>query len=154
MRKAEVIFGLVVLIFSAIFLKITFSFPRPMGPDVGMAFYPRLLLGVIFILVIIIIYSALTRERDKRDEKPLFDIKGGGFKRIVYAIALTVIYQQLLDWAGFLIITPVYLVIMMRILNGGKYRKLIVISVATTLLIYIVFQRSLKIPLPTGIFYN
>lgn len=158
MKKAEIIFGAASILFASLFFILAGDFPAARAPDVGMAFYPRILVIIIILLSSIIILHGIRKKEASQSEEaetlPFFDTENNGLKRVLIMIALTVIYQQLLTVAGFLVITPIYLIILMLVFHASSWWKIGLISLATTLFIYIAFQILLKIPLPTGIFYN
>ena len=158
MKKAEIIFGAASILFASLFFVLAGSFPGARAPDVGMAFYPRILVVLIILLSASIILQAIRKrpvaESVENDVVPFFDTVDGGLKRVLIMIGMTIIYQQLLTVGGFLVITPIYLIILMLVFHASSWWKIVLISLATTLFIYIAFQVLLKIPLPTGIFYN
>ncbi len=155
MRKAEITFGVAAILFAALFFILAGAFPEPKSRDVGMAFYPRILSGLIVLLSLSVIYQAIRKKRpESSGQEPMFDTEEGGLKRVFLMIGLTVVYQQVIGFAGFLVVTPIYLIILMLVFHAASLWRIVLISGSTTLVIYLAFQRMLKIPLPTGIFYN
>ena len=156
MKKAEIVFGTTSILFALLFFVLAGSFPEPRAQDVGMAFYPRILVGLIIVLSLIIIFQAFKKQRPGEDEEqvPFFDTSDNGLRRVIIMIVLTVIYQQTINLGGFLIVTPIYLIILMLVFRASSPWKIVLISSLTTFVIYLSFQILLKIPLPTGIFYN
>ncbi len=156
MRKAEIIFGIATILFAAVFIFLSGSFPDSRGDDVGMAFYPKMLSFIIVALSAIVIFQGVKRPKPAAGEKtePIFDREDNGIFRVVVMIIMTLIYASVLGFLGFLVISPLYLIVLMLVFKAGTIKKIVLVSCLTTLAIYVVFQRLLLIPLPTGIFYN
>jgi hypothetical protein len=155
LRKAEVIFGVAAILLAALFFVLSGSFPDSRSREVGMAFYPRVVSTIIFLLSLTVIYEAIKKKRpEPADQKPLFAMKDGGFFRALIMIGMTLVYLLVLSYLGFLIITPIFLIILMMVYKASSMWKIVLISGVTTLVVYVTFQLFLKIPLPTGIFYN
>lgn len=156
MRKAEIIFGIVSIALAAVFFVVSASFPTARGHDVGMAFYPRILVVLIVLLSLVVILESVMKMRgasvSEEESQPLFETAEGGVRRVLLVIGLTLVYAYLLGIVGFVVVTPLYLLILMASLKAGKLWKMILISVATTLVIYVAFRIFLRIPLPIGIF--
>ncbi|WP_319477206.1 tripartite tricarboxylate transporter TctB family protein [Marispirochaeta aestuarii] len=154
-KKAEIVFGGAAILFALLFFILAGDFPGARGHDVGMAFYPRVLSVLIIVLSFIVIFQGITRkETETESTGTLFYTEDNGVRRVVLLILATLIYPYLLQYAGFLILTPVYLGFLMWVIGAGKLPRILLLSVLTTVLIYVIFQRMLKIPLPTGLFYN
>ncbi len=154
-KKAEIVFGGAAVLFALLFFILAGNFPGARGHDVGMAFYPRVLSILIIVLSVIVILQGITRkETESESRESLFYTEDKGVQRVVLLILATLIYPYLLQYAGFLILTPVYLGFLMWVIKAGKAKKILFLALLTTVLIYVVFQRLLKIPLPTGLFYN
>ena len=157
MRKAEVIFGTATILVAVLFIALAGSFPDSRGDDVGMAFYPRMMGFIIIALSTVVIFQSFRKKPETstgEKEEPFFDIEDKGIYRVLVMIAMTLFYASVLGVLGFLVITPIYLIVLMFIFKAGSVKRILLVSVLTTLAIYIVFQRLLLIPLPTGIFYT
>jgi len=152
-RKAEITAALTVLVIVVIFYFQTTELPPPIGHDVGGAFYPRLLMGGLVILSLSLLFGALTGKRTE-SEAPVFHVKEGGLVRVLIVIGATIAYQQIVRWFGFLLVTPLYLLLLMGLLRAGKPWLMVVVSLAVTLVVWGIFSEFLKVPLPTGIFLS
>ena len=154
-KKAEIVFGGAAIVLALLFFTLAGDFPGARGHDVGMAFYPRVLSILIIGLSLIIIFQGINRnETEAESTETLFYREEKGVQKVILLIIATLIYPFVLQYAGFLILTPVYLGFLMWIIGAGKIQRIVLLSVLTTVLIYVIFQRLLKIPLPTGLFYN
>jgi hypothetical protein len=149
-KKAEIIWALLFIAFAGVFYYLTFNLRPSPGPDVGGAFYPRLLVYATFILSLKLLYNALKRE--KRDSEELFDFEDGGFRNVVLVVIISFIYLYLLDIIGFLLLTPLYLFLLLTIIEAKNIGYRILISILTTVIVMYVFQNFLNVPFPSGIF--
>lgn len=148
-KKAEIIWSMLFIIFASVFYYMSLGLRASPGPDVGGAFYPRLLVYATLILSIKLLYNALQRER--KDSEQLFDFENGGFRKVISVIIISVIYLYLLDIIGFLLLTPFYLFLLLTIIEAKKFSYRVLISILTTVIVMYIFQNFLNIPFPSGI---
>lgn len=128
----------------------TASFPPSDNPNIpGPAFFPRL---VALITVALTVLMAVETVR-KNDKSELFDWAKLGLKRNFTLFIVSAVYCCLLNYIGFLILTPIALLIMMLVLKRqGLFGWKIFSSVVATAAIYLVFEVLLDVPLPTWSF--
>ncbi len=148
-KKAEIIWAILFIIFASVFYYMSLGLRASTGPDVGGAFYPRLLVYATLILSIKLLYNALKRE--EKDSEQLFDFENGGFRKVISVIIISVIYLSLLDIIGFLFLTPFYLFLLLTIIEAKNFTYRILISILTTVIVMYIFQNFLNIPFPSGI---
>lgn len=134
---------------SAIWI-LTSSFPpSDIANTPGPAFFPRL---IALIMVVLTVFMLRENVR-KNDKSPLFDWASPGMVRNALLFVLSAVYCGLLSYIGFLILTPIGLLIMMLIMQRkGRLGWMIFSSLAATAAIYLVFQVLLDVPLPTWSF--
>ncbi len=149
-KKAEIIWAILFIIFASIFYYMSLGLRASPGPDVGGAFYPRLLVYATLILSIKLLYNAFKRE--EKDSERLFDFENGGFWNVVLVVIISFIYLYLLDLIGFLLLTPIYLFLLLTIIEAKTFAYRILISILTTVIVMYVFQNFLNVPFPSGIF--
>ena len=147
----NIIFSVIVIVLSVIFLilsaGITERFPNP--ADIGPAAFPQLLLGLIIILAVLQIISAL-RLRHK--------LKASGEEGAEYVfenklaklsgVALMLLYGYLMPILGFFITTPVAVFCMMYIIGNRKWIQMISVTAGFTVFAYVVFVMFLRVSLP------
>jgi putative tricarboxylic transport membrane protein len=128
----------------------TASFPPSDDPNIpGAAFFPRL---VAIIMVVLTVMMAVENVR-KNNNCKLFDLASPGLKRNGWLFIISTVYCVLLNYIGFLILTPFALFIMMLVLSRqGLFGWKIFSSVVATVSIYLVFEVLLDVPLPTWSF--
>ena len=124
----------------------TASFPPSDDPGIpGPIFFPRV---VVIIMVVLTVLMAVENVRTN-DKSKLFDLANPGLKRNVRLFVISATYCFLLNYIGFLILTPIVLLIMMFALKRqGLFGWKIFSSFAATAAIYLVFEVLLDVPLP------
>ena len=70
MKKAEITFGAASILFASLFFVLAGDFPAARAPDVGMAFYPRILVILIIILSSIIILHGVRKKQVSNQKRP------------------------------------------------------------------------------------
>jgi hypothetical protein len=69
-------------------------------------------------------------------------------KRYFICLGLFVLYYILLGRIPFIVDTSLYLFLSILIFGGGGWLKALVISVATSFAVYLIFLRIFLVPLP------
>jgi len=121
------------------------------GPVEG--FFPLLISGVIVGTSLFIIIKSLvsskavsTREVSGKEgqetRRPL---------RVLWYALLLLFYGGLLEPLGFLITTPVFLVLTLKVVERLNWKKTIWIGAASIAISYFLFSRFLGVPLPHGL---
>ena len=111
------------------------------------AYFPRAVAAAMLVLTILM----LMENRTVRDQV-VFDWEQFNYRRTAIVFVITGIYLVLLAYVGFLITTPISLLLMMQVLEKGDWKLKILSSVITTASIYFVFQVMLDVPLPVWSF--
>jgi len=120
-----------------------------MTKDLGSGFFPKVIAVSIMVMAIVELIITLTNKRIVKDEKTDRDIKGG-----LLTIMCMAAYIALYDSLGFLLSTALYLFFQILILSTEKNRRIplfALISVASSVVIYVIFVYAISMPLPTGI---
>ena len=81
---------------------------------------------------------------------PKFDVDKRAASLFAAAVAMSVIYVLLVDTVGFLIMTPLLLVGLMILFGERNLIKMLVISIVTTVCIWLLFTKVFMIFLPVG----
>jgi len=125
------------------------------------AFYPRLVIATMAILSFIYLLLSFYKEKKKIiDPKELkisnksVDILGENPLRTLTAMAIILGYIYLLEFAGFLIATPIGLGAFMYYMGNRRIRVLCLVMIIVPLVSYYFFQKVMLIILPGGsLFY-
>lgn len=76
-----------------------------------------------------------------------------GWKTVGLLIVTFAVYVFLLDWIGYLISTPVLLVVLVKLLARGRKISLvraIIFALVTTVCVYVLFTLVMNVMLPSG----
>jgi putative tricarboxylic transport membrane protein len=73
------------------------------------------------------------------------------WRKVVYTIAILVIYSLLLESAGFLLTTLLLFIFLFRKIEPQRWRFVIAVSVFTSTGAYLIFDRVLQVQLPKGL---
>ena len=83
-------------------------------------------------------------------EAPKFNVEKKAATLFVSAVAVTAAYVALLPTVGFILLTPVLMLIMMYLFGAREYLKMIIIAVVTTIVVWLLFTEVFMIFLPVG----
>ena len=120
-------------------------------PDRAM-YFPVFVTGLgIFLSVLLIIDGFVAKEDSEKKEV----LSARGKKMVVIMLAAMIAYAIGMQYIGFCVSTLTFLVVTMVINFPGKASKkdiinIVIVSVAVTLIIYVVFKKMLYVPLPQG----
>jgi len=145
MRRADLVIGLVLLLFTGLYAQQSFLIRRGFASDrLGPAFFPRLLALALGVLALLLIVRALTGRSDPSRPPAL---RTGVFAGV---LLLMVAYAFLMPRVGFLIATPVLLGAVIWILGLRSWTTLLGTALGITVVLYVVFGRALHVLLPMG----
>ena len=146
MAKGNKIAGVILLAIFGIAFKMALGFP-----DRAM-YFPVFVTGLgIFLSVLLIIDGFVAKEDSEKKEV----LSARGKKMVVIMLAAMIAYAIGMQYIGFCVSTLTFLVVTMVINFPGKVSKkdiinIVIVSVAVTLIIYVVFKKMLYVPLPQG----
>ncbi len=146
MAKGNKIAGVILLAIFGIAFKMALGFP-----DRAM-YFPVFVTGLgIFLSVLLVIDGFVAKEDSEKKEV----LSARGKKMVVIMLAAMIAYAIGMQYIGFCVSTLTFLVVTMVINFPGKASKkdiinIVIVSVAVTLIIYVVFKKMLYVPLPQG----
>ena len=147
MRRADLVIGLGLLVFAAVYFQQSFAITRGFASDrLGPAFFPRLLAAALAVLAITLIVRAVAGRSDPTRPPAV------RLRVLLAVLGLLVAYALLLPWAGFLLATPVLLGAVIWLLGDRSWLSLAGTAVGTTAVLYLAFGRALHVLLPMGPF--
>jgi hypothetical protein len=152
--KGELIFALLIFVVSLFLYWVTGSFGTGtvlQGSQMGPAFWPRLLLGALLLLSVVVSVGTIRKiAREKAWGESLLTMDRGKV-RFFAAIGLGVAYLILLPVLGFIAITPVFMIAFMLLLGEKSKGWIIGVSIAMTAIIVVLFTKAMYVPLPRGV---
>ncbi|HOV38221.1 MAG TPA: tripartite tricarboxylate transporter TctB family protein [Spirochaetales bacterium] len=136
--------GIIGLAIAAYIYYASGSFPEPHESQLGAAVFPRLL-AILLILFVVFI----TLDNILKKDKTVFYIKNE--MQVLFCFIALLVYGSIFKSIGFLIATPFFIAALLLILRLKNFKTIVVVSLSTTILIYVVFKMLLSVPLPPGI---
>jgi putative tricarboxylic transport membrane protein len=119
----------------------------------GPGLYPFFVgLTLLAITVPLFLLSLKTKE-PRQGEEEAFP-RGKDLKRVVALASMFIFFAVLLKPLGYWICSTVLMGASLKLLGMRSGKKIIVISVLTTAISYLLFVSILKVPIPLGIFFS
>jgi cation transport ATPase len=155
MLKGELIFSILIFVAALILYWVTGSFGARVvlgggSASMGPAFWPQLILGTMMLLALVVaVGTARKIAREKAWGESITTMDRGKI-RFFAALALIVAYLFLLPLAGFIFMTPFFLMAFMLLLGEKSKGWILGVSVGMTAVIVILFTKAMYVPLPRG----
>lgn len=134
--------GLMFIAFGLFFMGFAQQYDMGTAARMGPAFFPTMLGGLMFVLGIVIAIQGLAVETPDGKIEP-FNFKGLG-----YVLGAVVAFGLLLRPAGMIVALFALIVISSLASNEFKLREVLIITVALTILVLVVFIWGLQMTIP------
>ena len=147
MRKADLITGIIALIFSGFVIEESARMPQQaatFGPGVG--FLPFWLGILMAVLSILLIGKAWRRPVDPK-QKTIFPDRQAAIA-IALVLASLAVYILLLEVLGFLVDTMLFAAFLLSVVMREKWKMTLLIASMTSFGLYVIFQVLLEVNLP------
>lgn len=146
MKKANIIISIFLIIISIFLYYQTFTWEK------DPATLPRLMLGVIIFLSILLIIRSITKNPKKNNI--IKKMSKQSFFRIFIVTCITFLYVTSINLLGLYLSTLIFLIIVL--LYVGEKNKLVIIGVPIlfSIFIYLIFGLFLHVDIPQGIFFK
>ena len=120
------------------------------GPDEG--FFPLVVAIVILGLSLSIIIKSF-HFIGTRKERPLEDQKKEAVDvfRVISYVILMLLYSSLMETVGFLITSPLFLILLMKYIEKQGWKITILVGSGSIIISYLLFVYFLNVPLPKGL---
>lgn len=118
------------------------------GPRPG--FFPLLMAILVVGGCVIIIRQAITGKSSVKGEKPF--VLPGGLRSVLIVLFPAVGMVILTEVIGLYIAAMIYFVVYIRWVGEFRWRTVLLISIPTPLVFYVVFDKIFLIPMPMGLF--
>ena len=148
MRKANIIISIILLGFSGFYAYLIANLPaRDLPNTLGAAFVPWVLAGALAGLsVLLLISSILAKNENSKVSLPRKELLG-----IAFLLILITCYVNLMGYLGFVSASIIFLSILTWLAGSRKPVEIVVFSVTTATLVYLLFYKFFQVQLPTGI---
>ncbi|EJM9605422.1 TPA: tripartite tricarboxylate transporter TctB family protein [Escherichia albertii] len=119
--------------------------------DPGASAFPTFYACALIMLAILLVIrnSMLTTS-----ESPLLPQEKPAFRKTTAGIATTAFYIVAMSYCGYLITTPVFLIIIMTLMSYRRWVLTPVIALLLTAILWLLFVEALQVPLPVGTFFE
>lgn len=117
----------------------------------GPGFIPVLSGLLIFFLSALWLAMTLLKKWGVGSTKRFFS-ESHSYKRVIFIILALIVYTFLLNYAGFMVSTFIFLVFLFRAIEPQRWRLAVVVALIVAILSVFVFQLWLGVQLPEGPF--
>lgn len=90
-------------------------------------------------------------EAKRKEESSFFTARWG---KLIAALFILLAYAFLLEILGFLMMTFVFMLFTLKVVEPTKWRTTLLSSVLATIVSYFLFESWLKVPMPKGFWSN
>ncbi len=147
MKNEKIITSIIVFVFASLFLALTFSFPENKTKDVGPGLLPQMYSIALYVLCILLFIQGI---RERKMKNPAIH----NALLVFLAMVISLAYVSIIPFVGFYFATPIIMLILLFITQIRKWLTLICVPVGTTLFIFVFFEKILKVPVPSGMFFS
>lgn len=148
MKTANLVSSMIAILIAAFFFIMTFQFKEINVQDTGPAFLPRLYAGILVILAILLFINSYKSKTPKNEDTST------NFKLVFITMVLMIGLISLIPIIGFYIATPIAVFIFLKIFKQKNLFLLIGLPIGIVVCVYLLFQRILLVPLPSGIIFQ
>ncbi len=149
MRTVNIVIGIICIAFSIAILIMASSFSQTLIVDTGLGaeFFPRLVASGMIFLGSILIISAI---KDSSLSRKTSDVFNREMIKPLIGMGLIILYALSITIVGYLVSTLIFCFILLHFFQVEKLVTKVVISVAFSVIIYLIFSKIFLINLPTG----
>jgi putative tricarboxylic transport membrane protein len=147
-RRADRVGAVLLLLFGVWFAAVAlrnYTYWSATGP--GSGFFPFWLGPAMAVLAALLLVRAV---RDP-DPGPAWVPRGRGAVRFLGVLGGAIAFAVLMPWLGMALGTVLFLIGILRLLEGHSWPASLTIAVATAVVNWLVFARWLSVPFPTGV---
>jgi putative tricarboxylic transport membrane protein len=156
MGRRDLAIGAALAALSALVFALTFGFPHltiALSPTV----FPRFVSGGLFVLSAILMAQGARRRvvggAAVLEKAALPRPKWAFVLRFVLTVADALLYVAILEPAGYLLATPVFLSRVMLIFGERRWYRIALVSVVASAALYALFRTVFRVPLPRSLLW-
>ncbi len=143
--------GIFSVILGLVYLAGTYNIPlNDAGDSVGPRSFPFLIAALVLICGVALIINDL-RSKDRKPFSWGFASESAVWLRIIATMVVGIIYGLVLDWLGYLIATFFFMILVTTLINVGRHKQNLIVSVLFSIISFISFALILKLSLPRGL---
>ena len=156
-REQDVIISAILTtIFTVIYLLIRFSKLHPITHTRGAlspAFFPEMAFILLIILSVILFISSLVRRREQDNAEMTEKLDRTQIRQVGLIMLIMVVYIHLINFLGYYISSLSTIVTVMLLLKVKGWYKILLISMALMVTVFLFFEKGLRILLPRGFLF-
>ncbi len=149
MKKTNIVFSLISIAFASAILIITQSWPQSRDGVPGPAVFPRIIACIIICCALVVLIRTLIN----KEEDTVVEYKSKDSLRVYITMAALIVYFLLMKYLGFLIDTVIMLTCFFAWFSKKKLITCIIISVVSSLIIFVIFSKGLNVSMRYGLLY-
>jgi bacteriorhodopsin len=154
-KREDALVGIVSVLLGIFALVTASTFNENTALDVmGPGGVPKILAWVILIIGIVHLVGAYYAPKLDEDKKAQRIKRFEEIKPVLRIALVCVLYIFLLEYIGYLIATPLLMIGIMWTINVRDIKSLLLTSIITTTVLFLIFGVALKVKLPMGFFSN
>lgn len=143
--------GLLAVILGLAYLAGTFAIPMyETGDSIGPRSFPFLIAAIVLICGVALIFHDL-RAKERKPFSWGFAAQRAVWLRIAATIIFGILFGLVLDTLGYLIAMFLFMIIITELINVGRHKQNLIISVLFSLISFLSFAVILKLSLPRGL---
>jgi len=147
----DIVVGLAAIALLVAVVVLSERFPQPHRFELGAAVFPR-----IVAVLLALVGASIALKRIVASLRPATGSTTEWVAienpiQVLVALVALVLYGMFLRGLGFLIVTPLFLLVLLRVLGVRSWLAVVLIAVLSTAGIWIIFDRLLGVPLPNGL---
>ena len=166
MKKANITAAIIGIGFSACIYIATLSFKKFKNVPIGPEFFPRWLAIGLFICSAVLLFQAIkTKPAEAKpgteggppapnNPAPTLSLFDKGMQRLLFGLAIIIVYAISWNFLGFIIATPLGLFALMFLLGLRRYKVMVAFSLGAMIVIFCAFRYLLGIDMPLGFLYG
>lgn len=143
--------GIFAVILGLVYLAGTYNIPlNEAGDSVGPRSFPLLNAALVIICGLALIVNDL-RSKDRKPFSWAFITEGDVWLRILVTMTAGIIFGLVLDFLGYLIAMFLFMIVVTSLINVGRHKQNVLISVLFSVISFLSFALILKLSLPRGL---
>lgn len=149
MQKSNYIFALIMTALALLF----YFWGNGFSEDASQ--WPQFFALALLLLSVLLVIDTIIKPNREKDEGEKQVAKPQIYERkVFFSVLLLIVYLVIMGELGFLLTTPIFLVALLWAINYRAIKKLIAISLGTTIVLTAIFQFLLGVPIPQGVLEN
>lgn len=101
-------------------------------------------------LLVILTATSIIKSIKNKEYKVKTVVNKRGLAEGLTVCALSVLYVFLMSTVGYLLLTPFYVAGLLCVLGNKNWKKIVILSLTVTVILYLPFRYIFNVPLPRG----